>query len=111
MSWLTQTTPINLQEEKEKFFADPTYNPQFLYDEEVPSEMLDKYGLPQKKYLDLAQAILDKTYFGRNEQDLLMMEGQRVSQEEVTQKFKDFLEMHKIEKKIQIIWSSSFISR
>src|SRR5258708_4839203 len=104
MSWLHQITPINLQEEKQKFFADPSYNPQFLYEAEVAEETLYKYGMPKKKYVELAQEILDKTYFGRNEQDLLMMEGQRISQEEVTAKFVEFLEMHKIEKKYQITW-------
>jgi hypothetical protein len=59
----------------------------------------------------LAKEIVAKAYFGRNENDLLMMEGPRLSQEEVTQRCLTFLEMHGLEKRYEIIWSSSFVSR
>jgi hypothetical protein len=111
MSWLDTVTPINLQEEKQKFFADQTYNPQFLYSEAIDEKSLAKFGFPEKKYLDLAKEILDKSYFGRNENDLLMTEGPRLSQEEVSEKFQTFLEMHNLEKRYEIIWSPSFVSR
>jgi hypothetical protein len=112
MSWLDQLTPTNLLEEKAKFFADPTYNPQFTYPEtnEEPVEA-DKWGYPQQPYLDLAKAILEKTFFGRNEADLLMMEGVRLSQDEVTKRCTTFLEMHGLEKRYEIIWSPTFVSR
>lgn len=111
MNWLDKLSPSNLQQEKAKFLADPSYNPQFIYEEPMEAKDLEKLGLPKKEYLDLAQEILEKTYFGRNEQDLLMMEGPIISHEEVTQKFREFLEMHHLEKRFEIIWSSSFISR
>jgi hypothetical protein len=111
MSWLDRITPINLQEEKAKFFADFSYNPQFIYEKPLTEAELHKHGLPIKKYADLAQEILDKTFFGRNEKDLLMMEGPIISQNEVTKKCQEFLEMHKIEKKYDVVWSSSFVPR
>jgi len=111
MSFLQTITPINLLEEKEKFFANKTYNPQFLYKEEISSEKLLTYGVPKKKYLDLAVAILKKTYFGRNEQDLYMTKGRQLSKEDVESRIRSFLKMHKLEDRYSLIWSNSFVSR
>lgn len=111
MSLISRLTPQNLIEEKEKFLVDNSYNPQFVYKDPVPLEKLYKYDKPQKKYLELAQEIIDRAYFGRNEQDLLMTEGKKISQKEVTQKTKAFLEMHGLLEKYEISWSSSYVSR
>jgi len=111
MSWLDKVTPINLLEEKEKFFADQTYNPQFIFTEPIDQDTLYRYGLPKKEYLDLAKEILDKTYFGRNEKDLIMLEGPILSQNEVNHKFTTFLKMHKLEERFSIVWSTAFTSR
>lgn len=111
MSTIKKLTPTNLFSEKEKFFADETYNPQFMYEEEIAPKELILNGLPEKKYADLATEILDKTYFGRNEHDLFMMEGQKVPQEKVNEKIQHFLEMHHLENRVETIWSSTFVSR
>jgi len=111
MSLISKLTPINLLEEKAKFLANPSYNPQFIYEEPVDVKTLIKYGLPQQKYIDLAQEILDRAYYGRNEQDLLMMEGPILTQTEVTGKTEKFLKLHRLEKRYKVIWSSSFVSR
>ncbi len=111
MSFLQAITPINLLSEKEHFFSDQTYNPRFLYHEEVLPKKLLEHGLPKPNYLALAQEILKKTYFGRNEQDLYLNEGRALSQDEVDTKIKAFLALHKIEDRYQVVWSSSFVSR
>lgn len=38
MSLITDLIPINLNEEKEKFFIDNSYNPQFVYENETSDE-------------------------------------------------------------------------
>ena len=38
MSFVSDLIPTNLNEEKEKFFADNTYNPQFMYKTEISEE-------------------------------------------------------------------------
>lgn len=111
MSWLTTYTPINLLEEKSKFFADETYNPQFIYPEEISSADGAKYGEPKEKYIKLAQKILRKAYHNRNEADLLLNEGPIVPHHEVEEKVRTFLEMHNLQDRYQIIWSPSFVSR
>lgn len=110
-SILRRLTPTNLLEEKEKFLLDQNYNPQFVYEEPTFEHELVQHGIPSKKYYDLAQEIIDRTYFGRNEEDLNMLEGKQLDQDDVTQKISDFLKMHHLEDTIDIVWSHSFISR
>ncbi len=111
MTLLQKLTPSNLLEEKEKFLSDNSYNPQFIYPEEVAKEKLYKYGHPKKEYLELAQEILDKAFFHRNEADLFMLEGRELSQDEVDQKIQSFLEMHDLQRRYDVVWSGSFVSR
>lgn len=111
MSLIRKLTPINLLEEKEKFFADQSYNPQFIYEHPVSEAKLLKHGIPQKKYLSLAKEILDQTYYGRNEADLYHMKGKQLKQKEITKKIKTYLKMHGMEKRFKIVWSSSYVVR
>src|SRR5579859_1937513 len=111
MSVIQKLIPTNILAEKKKFFADFSYNPQFVYAEEVKPSMLTEWGSTQKKYAELAREILEKTYFGRNESDLLLMEGKKLSQKEIDKKIRVFLEMHHLQERYQVIWSSSFVSR
>lgn len=111
MSLLSVLTPINLFEEKKKFFADPEYNPQFIYEEFISKDELISYGVPNSKYTKLAQKIVKLSFKDHSEDDLIEAKGKELNQEEVTKKIKLFLKMHGLEKKIGIIWSSSFIAR
>ena len=111
MIFLKQLVPQNMLEEKEKFFSDFSYNPQFIYDEPVnPSDLLE-YGTGEKRLLDLAEAILDKTFQNRNFQDLEMMKGVPVNQQYVSEKTENFLKIHGLENQFEIIWSASFVAR
>lgn len=111
MSLITNLIPTNLNEEKEKFFENNSYNPQFVYENEVSPNDLYQFGKPKIEFLKLSKNILDKTYFGRNEHDLAMMEGPVVSQSYTDRAIKTFLNMHQLDKKYKVTWSSSFVSR
>ena len=111
MNLISRLVPTNLLSEKEKFFADEKYQPQFTYEEPISESELQNFGVPQKKYVDLAKTILQKTYHHRNEADLFMMEGRELTQAQVTHQAEVFLKAHHLEKRFQIIWSSSFVSR
>lgn len=111
MTLLARLVPTNLLEEKAKFMADHSYNPQFIYQEVTSDTDLYKYGQPQSHYLELAQEILDQAYFNRNEDELTELEGPALSQAEVSEKIKIFLKMHGLEQRYNIVWSSSFVSR
>ncbi|MBU0579165.1 DUF1704 domain-containing protein [Patescibacteria group bacterium] len=73
--------------------------------------MLCKHGYPQKKYLDLAQTILEKTYYQYNEAELDKLRGDSINQSEVTKKTTDFLDIHHLKNRFKIVWSNSFVAR
>lgn len=58
MIQLHQLVPTNLQEEKVKFMADTSYNPQFSYAEPVPQAELGYYGRAERKLRTIAQFIV-----------------------------------------------------
>lgn len=111
MRLLRHFTPINLIEEKEKFFADQSYNPQFVYSIPVEEFLLVENGLPDPELVIKAKHIVKKAYFGRNEKDLRMMQGPVLTPQQVTDKFVSFLKLHNLEDRFTITWSSSFLSR
>lgn len=111
MSFLTSLIPTNLNEEKEKFFADQTYNPQFVYHEPIDQNKLSSPGITKKKYLEIARNTLEKAYFHTNETELFAMEGPTISQRDVEKHIYAFLQMHHLEKRFTVSWSSSYISR
>jgi hypothetical protein len=111
MSFLQSITPINLQQEKEKFFADQTYNPQFRYAGEVDQKKLVRYGFTQVKTLEIAEHILNKAYFNRTEKDLVKLDGAQVELHEVEKKTRAFLKMHGLENRYEIKWSATYVAR
>ncbi len=52
--------PVNLEEERSKFFFDTLYNPQFIYENLIPSEYLVRYGAISSELTKRAQAICDE---------------------------------------------------
>jgi len=110
MKFLSQLIPVNLQEEKQKFFADTSYNPQFVYSEPVPEHKLTKYPEPPADLITLAEKIVSnhgvEAVDERNESL-----GRTLSNSEVTEKATQFLKIHNLDKKIKIKWSATFITR
>jgi hypothetical protein len=111
MSLLTLLTPQNLFEERRKFFADPELNPQFIYEDDIPEDELAIYGVPQRRYIKLAEKIVKKAFSDQSEAELDEARGRELTKEEVTKKINLFLKRHGLEKRFGIIWSSSFVAR
>jgi len=103
--------PINLAEEKVRFFADNHYNPQFIYDQPIEKTTLTEYGFAPRNFSSLAQQILAKAYFGRNEADLKALGGSACTQQQVEDTALSFLKLHQLENRFQIKFSQSFVSR
>ena len=97
-------TPLNLQKEKENFFADFSYNPQFEYHGEFSKTQLTKWGLPDKKFAAIANKLLTLHKIPTSTEN-------KISQDElfdiVTKKLTDY----SLETKIQIIFDEVMISR
>jgi hypothetical protein len=111
MSLLKSITPSNFLAEKEKFFNDQTYNPQFEYDDPFNPEELLEYGPPDSTLLNQAQRILHEAFSNHTEDQIEALEGPEVSQEVVTDKIMQFLKMHDLETQYHILFSNSFIAR
>lgn len=111
MKFLTDLTPANYQAEKERFLANPTFNPQFAYSKSFAQEELLEHGLPSNEYLLLAQEILDTVFQRFTPVQLQAERGKLLDQETVSQAIKDFLIAQRLEKRFSIVWSAEFVSR
>lgn len=58
-SILNDVKPLNLQEERAKFFADTTYNPQFTYAKPIDQSLLQIWGEPKTVIYEHALKMMD----------------------------------------------------
>jgi len=58
MGLITDLHPLNLAEEKTKFFQSDTYNPQFRYVRSFSADELNKYGRPTPKFEDYIKMMI-----------------------------------------------------
>lgn len=105
--------PLNLDEEKKKFYFDVKYNPQFRYAGEVTRQDLEKFGRISDKYLPQALHILEavKKKWDDEEKFLAEIEGPVLSREEVVEETKKYLLENDVSNLVQIRFSSQVASR
>lgn len=113
LSLMNRLVPTNLQEEQDKFFFDPLYNPQFEYAEEIDEELFHRYGPVSTEYLPIAQSILNKVIheWGDGEDYNEDIQGKILSQSEVEEAVKKYLADNGLEETITYNFSSSYIAR
>ena len=112
MSLVQDLTPINLEEEKRKFFdKDGNYNPQFKYKKLITINMLYRYGKPKPKFIELAKQILKKSFQDRTETDIRKMEGEHLSQQQAKLMIKDFITNNHLENEVEVKWSEDFAGK
>ncbi|MFH2118701.1 MAG: tyrosine/phenylalanine carboxypeptidase domain-containing protein, partial [Candidatus Paceibacterota bacterium] len=99
------------QEEKDRFLADPTFNPQFNYSKKFSNEELVSKGLPSADYLKLAQQVLQTSLTKFTPEEFEQRRGPVLNQATVTKAIEDFIAAHHLENKISLVWSADFISR
>jgi hypothetical protein len=112
MPKLSDLIPINLDSEKEKFFAaNFKYNPQFIYGKSTSTEELTKYGRPKFWYLFLAKRILKKHL---KEKDLAkqIKDGKVfLDQDLIEDLIEERLSIYNLQNEYKIVFSKNFISR
>ncbi len=112
MSLISKLTPINLEEEKEKFFKlNFNYNPQFSYSQPIEPKQLTKYGKPDPKLVKLAEKIVKTAYQDKNHQELKKLEGEILTQKQTLNLVKKFLKMHQLERRYQVMIDPTIIPR
>lgn len=111
MALISDLTPLNYQIEKERFLADPTFNPQFQYIRSFTEEELVSKGFPSEPYLSLAEKVVEATFSQYTPAQIQAKRGTPLSQETVSRALRDFLQKHGILERYSIIWSPDFVSR
>lgn len=101
---ISQLTPLNLQEEKKKFFADTTYNPQLKYARDFTTEELSIWGKPIPSLVKHSKKMLQfLPHFPVNET--------YVTQEYVLEKITEFNERYFLPTKMTAIFSENMVTR
>lgn len=112
-SFLQKLQPINIDQEKDKFFFDQLYNPQFQYEDFIGEEELYTYGAVSHEYLNKAEHIIQqvlKKY--ETESSYFEQTGGRVlTRQEVDEIIGEYLEKYHLETEIQSVFSQEFTSR
>ncbi|KUK79007.1 MAG: DUF1704 domain containing protein, partial [Microgenomates bacterium 39_7] len=112
MSLVQDLTPINLEEEKQKFFdKNCKYNPQFKYKKLITSNMLFRYGKPKPNYLELAKELLEKAFHNRTEADIRKIEGEIIDLKKAKAMFNEYVIKNNLQKQIEMKCSQKFISK
>jgi hypothetical protein len=57
---VSDVTPLNLSEEKERALADPRYEPQFIYKKQPDPALLNCFGNPKPHFVKVAYTIVEK---------------------------------------------------
>ncbi|HEX8016935.1 MAG TPA: tyrosine/phenylalanine carboxypeptidase domain-containing protein [Flavobacterium sp.] len=101
---ISDTVPINLFSEKEKFFTDPTYNPQFQYKRPLNARELSVWGQPIKALYDHSVKMLSDYRFSIKEKVPIL-------QEDVTEYIQEFNQKYRLNPSIEVFFSTQFLSR
>jgi len=104
--------PLNLQEEKIKFFASGyTYNPHFVYEKEVNQTELTQYGKPRWWPLMQAKWIARRDAKNRLSSINFVKSSQFINQVEFNRLLEDKLKTYQLENQYEIVFSKQFVSR
>lgn len=113
LSLMSRLIPTNLKEEKEKFFFDSLYNPQFEYIETIDEDLFFRYGPVSHEYFNTAQGILNKVnhQWGDEEAYNTDIQGEILSQSEVEEHIKKYLIDNKLDDIISYSFSNAYVAR
>jgi hypothetical protein len=102
---LTELTPLNLLEEKEKFFNDLSYNPQFRYSRDFTPKELSAWGLPSDALFEHAKRMLE------THQMTFTSASEVITQEFMEKTIEDFNSRYQLEEPIVVHFSENQVSR
>lgn len=106
MNLLMAVKPTNLLEEKEKFFADFSYNPHFTYTIPTSQAVLTQWGLPKQALYEYAVAMLQ-----RFPAPASAPVSQRVSLEDVQKQVANFNDRFPTHEPLEVHFDTNLVSR
>ena len=112
-SLIQRINPINKDQEKEKFFFDPSYNPQFQYAEPILPEELHYYAPISDDCLPIAEKILEyiNKEYGSHDEYLDQTREPLLSREEVEKIVREYLLKEHLEKIVTVRFLRSAVAR
>lgn len=112
MNRLSDLIPLNMQEEKEKFFASNcTKNPQFIYRKQATTAELTKYGKPKLWYIFLAKRILKKHFQEKEAVAQIAKNRKFLDQDSIEDLITQRLRFYKLQNEYDVVFSKNFVSR
>lgn len=113
LSLLEKIQPDNLEEEKQKFYFDPRYNPQFEYPEKIQAEKLLHHGDVDDQFFDFALKIMDSVIstYGTETEFQNTENGPLLQPEESLATIEDFLKHNRLENLVRLTFSSKYSAR
>ncbi len=106
MNLLMAVKPTNLLEEREKFFADVSYNPQFTYADIPAPELLTQWGVPHQGLYEYAYDMLQR--FPAPGSTAI---SDRVSQEDIVSQVAAFNQRFPLHTPLEVHFDSNLVSR
>lgn len=105
--------PLNKEQEKTKFLFDPLYNPQFVYDQQLYTKDIEKFGSVSNKYLKQATQILKTVIagFGSESAFLDEVEGGLLTREQIAEITQKYLEKNGIDQNVRVRFSAQAVSQ
>lgn len=107
MDILSKITPINIVQEKKKFFSNKRYNPQFKYSSEIIEEEIVELGYPDETLALAVANNLDEVCRSYRQQNY----GGLLSIDEVKNQISDFVKSQGISSEVDVIYANDIPSR
>lgn len=109
-SIINEVKPLNLLEERQKFFADTSYNPQFVYQRSIDPAELTVWGVPKEVFFRHALEMM--AYWNRQGKDEYPKTfSPRVTQEFVVQEVEAFNSRYNLSQPVSTLFSETTIAR
>ncbi len=105
--------PLNKEQEKTKFLFDPLYNPQFMYDPQLSTMDVEKFGVVSNKYIKQATHILKTVMakYGGESSFLDEVEGGLLTREQIAERTQKYLELNGIDQQVRVRFSAQAVSQ
>lgn len=100
---IKDTTPLNLLEQKELFFENQDYNPQFIYSRTFTPEELSIWGQPKEHLFNHAEKMLNQPFETKDEAI--------ISEAFIKKTVDEFNQKYHLDQPISVDFSPHFLSR
>lgn len=107
---INSVKPLNLQEERVKFFNDTTYNPQFIYASPIDPATLQVWGEPKQAYFEHAAKMME--YWNKIGKHVTSTSrSPKVTPEFIVARVQEFNDRYQLSSPVTTIFSDSTVAR